>query len=183
MVTGNGARPASAEQRLKELCRKLTFERGTLMKISKRITKISLLIFGLLLLASASWAQKCPPAAEKIAQAYGIDSFGQIDAVRSTFKIDFPGLKVAQTWIWEPKADRVTYEGKDKDGNSVKATYVRSQLASQPESVKNEIDPSFNNDQYWLWLPFHACWDTRPRSKIQACTNCRSAGVSPGVSL
>ena len=130
------------------------------MTNSSRITKISLLIFGSLVLASASWAQKCPPAAEKIAQAYGIDSFGQIDAVRSTFNIDFPGVKVAQSWIWEPKADRVTYEGKDKDGNPVKITYVRSQLSSQPDNVKNEIDPSFNNNQYWLFLPFHACWDT-----------------------
>jgi hypothetical protein len=130
------------------------------MTNSSRITKISFLIFGLLLLGSASWAQKCPPAAEKIAQAYGIDSFGQIDAVRSTFNIDFPGVKVAQTWIWEPKADRVTYEGKDKAGNPVKITYVRSQLSSQPDNVKNEIDPSFNNNQYWLWLPLHACWDT-----------------------
>ena len=84
------------------------------MTNSSRITKISLLISGMLFLASASWAQKCPPAAEKIAQAYGIDSFGQIDAVRSTFNIDFPGLKVAQSWIWEPKADRVTYEEKTR---------------------------------------------------------------------
>ena len=130
------------------------------MTNSNRARKISLLIFGLLVLDSASWSQKCPPAAEKIAQAYGIDSFGQIDAVRSTFNIDFPGLKVAQSWTWEPKADRVTYEGKDKAGNPVKITYVRSQLSSQPDNVKNEIDPSFNNNQYWLFLPFHACWDT-----------------------
>src|SRR5258708_14025785 len=126
----------------------------------RRITKITRLVFGLLGLVSASWSQNCPPAAEKIAQAYGIDSFEQIDAVRSTFNIDFPGLKVSQSWIWEPKADRVTYEGKDKDGNPIKITYVRSQLSSQPDNVKNEIDPSFNNNQYWLWLPFHACWDT-----------------------
>jgi hypothetical protein len=102
------------------LCRKLTFEIGTFMTNSSRIRKIGLPIFGLLVLASTSWSQKCPPAAEKIAQAYGIDSFGQIDAVRSTFNIDFPGLKVAQSWIWEPKADRVTYEGKDKAGNPLK---------------------------------------------------------------
>src|SRR5260370_32483353 len=131
----------------------------------RRITKITRLVFGLLGLVSASWSQNCPPAAEKIAQAYGIDSFEQIDAVRSTFNIDFPGLKVAQSWIWEPKADRVTYEGKDKDGNPVKITYVRSQLASQPDSVKKQIDPSFNNNQYWLWLPFHACWDTSAKSE------------------
>lgn len=125
-----------------------------------RITKIGLLICGLLILASASRAQSCPPAAEKIAQASGIDSFGQIEAVRSTFNIDFPGLKIAQSWIWEPKTDRVTYEGKDKNGNPVKVTYLRSQLSSQPANVKNEIDPSFNNNQYWLFFPFHSCWDT-----------------------
>ena len=113
-----------------------------------RITKMGLLILGLLALASVSWSQTCPPAAEKIAQAYGIDAFGQIDAVRSTFNIDFPGLKVAQSWIWEPKADRVTYEGKDKAGNPVKITYLRSQLSSQPDNVKNEIDPSFNKGNW-----------------------------------
>jgi hypothetical protein len=105
-------------------------------------TKIRLLATATLLLAATSWAQTCPPAAEKIAQAYGLDSFGQIDAVRSTFNIDFPGLKVSQSWIWEPKADRVTYEGKDKAGNPVKITYVRSQLSGQPDNVKNEIDPN-----------------------------------------
>src|SRR6516162_5510806 len=131
----------------------------------RRTTKIGLLAFGILFLAAVSSAQTCPPAAEKIAKAYGIESFGQIDAVRSTFNIDFPGLKAAQSWIWEPKADRVTYEGKDKAGNPVKVTYVRSQLSSQPDSVKKEIDPSFNNNQYWLLLPFHACWDAS--AKVQ----------------
>src|SRR4029077_17643405 len=123
-------------------------------------TKIRRLAIATLLLAATSWAQTCPPAAEKIAKAYGLDSFGQIDAIRSTFNIDLPGVKVSQSWIWEPKADRATYEGKDKAGNPVKISYVRSQLSSQPDNVKNEIDPSFNNNQYWLYLPFHACWDS-----------------------
>jgi hypothetical protein len=158
MVTGNRL-DLSAEQQITSV-QGLIFERGTFMTNISRITTISLLIVWLLVLASTSLAQKCPPAAEKIAEAYGIDSFGQIDAVRSTFNIDFPGLKVAQSWIWEPKSDRVTYKGKDKDGNPVKISYVRSQLSSQPDNVKNEIDPSFNNNQYWLFLPFHACWDT-----------------------
>ena len=130
------------------------------MTNSSRASKIGLLVFGILFLASASGAQTCPPAAEQIAKAYGIDSFGQIDAIRSTFNLEFPGLKIAQSWIWEPKADRVTYEGKDKEGKPVKVTYVRSQLSSQPEDVQKQIDPSFNNNQYWLWLPFHACWDS-----------------------
>ena len=130
------------------------------MTNSSCITKTGLLAIAMLLLTATSWGQNCPPIAEKLAKAYGLDSFGQIDAIRSTFNIDFPGLKISQSWIWEPKADRVTYEGKDKAGNPVKVTYVRSQLSSQPDSVKKEIDPSFNNNQYWLFLPFHACWDT-----------------------
>ena len=125
-----------------------------------RGTMIRLLTFGMLFLAAtASWAQK-PPIAEKIAKTYGIDSWGQIEAIRYTFNIDIPGIKASRTWTWEPKTGKVTYEGKDKAGNPVKATYVRSQLDSQPDNVKKEIDPGFINDQYWLIFPLHAIWDT-----------------------
>jgi hypothetical protein len=127
------------------------------------LTKARLLVLATVpLVASASSAQSCPPAAEQLAKAHGFDSFGQVDAIRYTFNADFPGLKLklTQTWTWEPKADRVTYEGKDKDGNAVKVTYVRSQLDSQPANVKAEIDPAFTNGQYNLLFPFHACWDT-----------------------
>ena len=129
------------------------------MTDSSRVSKIGLLVFGILLLASAFWAQK-PPIAEQLAKTYGLDSFGQIEAIRYTFNIDLPGLKASRTWTWEPKANRVTYEGKDKAGNPVKVTYVRSQLDSQPDNVKKEIDPGFVNDQYWLVFPFHVVWDT-----------------------
>src|ERR1051325_7643286 len=136
------------------------------MTSSHHAIKTSFLVIGALLLASASWAQSRPPIAEQIAKAYGLDSWEQIDGIRYTFNI--PGRKVSRTWTWEPKADRVTYEGadrvtyegKDKDGKPVKVTYVRSQLRSQPETVKKEIDPGFINDQYWLVLPFHLVWET-----------------------
>src|SRR6516164_8209271 len=132
------------------------------MTNSNGVKTIGLLVFGVLLLASASQAQNCTPAAEKIAKAYGFDSWGQIDAIRYTFNADLPALKfkLSRSWVWEPKADRVSYEGKDKAGNPVKATYVRSQLSSQPDNVKKEVDPGFVNDQYWLVFPFHTCWDT-----------------------
>jgi hypothetical protein len=124
-----------------------------------RGTMIRLLAFGMLVVSTTAWAQK-PPIAEKIAKTYGIDSWGQIEAIRYTFNIDIPGIKVARTWTWEPKADRVTYDGKDKAGNPVKVTYVRSQLSNQPENVKKEIDPGFTNDQYWLLFPLHVYWDS-----------------------
>ena len=125
-------------------------------KLSRSIT-IRFLVF-VLVLTAVSAAQTRPPIVDEIAKAYGLDSWGQIDAIRYTFNI--PGKKVVRTWTWEPKADRVTYEGKDKAGKDVKVTYVRSQLDSQPENVKKEIDPGFINDQYWLLLPFHFVWDT-----------------------
>ena len=49
---------------------------------------------------------------------------------------------------------------KDKEGKPVKITYMRSELSSQPDTVKNEIEPGFVNDNYWLLLPFHIYWDT-----------------------
>ena len=67
--------------------------------------------------------------------------------------------KISRTWEWSPKTDTVSYEGKDKEGKPVKASYQRSQLSSQSDAIKNEIDPAFTNDQYWLLLPFHVVWD------------------------
>jgi hypothetical protein len=125
-----------------------------------RSTTIRFLVFGVFVFAAASWAQTRPPIAEQIAKTYGLDSFGQIDAIRYTFNVQFPGVNVSHSWVWEPKSWQVSYEGKDKDGKPVKATYVRSQLSSQSDAVKNEIDPAFINDQYWLVFPFHVYWDT-----------------------
>jgi hypothetical protein len=130
------------------------------MRNASFVRMVHLLAFGMLVFTAMSWAQTRPPIAEKIAKTYGIDSWGQIEAIRYTFNIDIPGLKATRAWIWEPKADRVTFEGKDKEGKPVKVTYVRSQLNSQPDNVKNEIDHGFVNDQYWLIFPFHVMWDT-----------------------
>ena len=131
------------------------------MTNARHAMMIRLLVFGILAVSATAWAQKAP-IAEQIAKAYGLDSFGQIEAIRYTFNIDVPALKLkaSRTWTWEPKANRVTFEGKDKAGNPVKVAYVRSQLDSQPDNVKKEVDPGFINDQYWLVFPFHAVWDT-----------------------
>jgi hypothetical protein len=70
-----------------------------------------------------------------------------------------PGLNLSRSWEWEPKTDLISYEGKDSDGKPVKVTYSRSQLGSQSDVVKNEIDPAFSNDNYWLLLVLHFSWD------------------------
>jgi hypothetical protein len=113
----------------------------------------------LLILPATSMAQQRPQIAEQIAKTYGLDSFGQIEAIRYTWDLELPGAKLHRTWEWSPKTDTVSYEGKDKQGNPIRITYQRSQLGSQNDAVKNEIDPAFANDQYWLLLPFHVVWD------------------------
>jgi hypothetical protein len=130
------------------------------MTNASREMMIRVLAFGMLIVAATSGAQQRPPIVEQMAKTYGIDSWSQVDAIRYTFNLDIPGRKVSRSWTWEPKADRVTFEGKDKGGKPVKVTYVRSQISSQPENVKKDIDPGFVNDQYWLLFPFHVVWDT-----------------------
>jgi hypothetical protein len=123
--------------------------------------RINLLAVGLLILTATSWAQNRPPIVEQIAKTYGIDSFGQIEAIRYTWNGEIPGVfKLAHKWEWEPKTGKVSYEGTAKDGKPVKVTYMRSELGSQPDNVKNEVEPAFVNDNYWLLFPFHAYWDT-----------------------
>jgi hypothetical protein len=130
------------------------------MTYSSRATIIGFMGLWVLVLVATSWAQTRPPVAEKIAKTYGLDSFGQIDAIRYTWNAQFPGVNLSRSWVWEPKTNKVSYEGKDRDGKPVKVTYMRSELSSQPDAVKNEVDPAFINDNYWLLFPFHAHWDT-----------------------
>jgi hypothetical protein len=126
-----------------------------------KVPVIGVLLIGVLCPPARVLAQQRPPIADKIAKTYGLDSFGQIDAIRYTFHVDLgPALKLTRSWVWEPKTDRISYDGKDKAGNPVKVTYSRSELASQNPFVKDEVDPGFFNDQYWLLLPFHLVWDS-----------------------
>jgi hypothetical protein len=124
-----------------------------------RSTTIRCLLFGVLVLAATSWAQTRPRIVEQIAKTYGVDSFGQIEAIRYTFNAQFLGVNISRSWIWQPKTDQVSYEGKDKDGKPVKVTYVRSQLNGEPAYVKDDIDPAFVNDQYNLLFPLFVYWD------------------------
>jgi hypothetical protein len=132
------------------------------MTKSSCFSKIRLLAFAALVVAPNSWAQPPrPPILEQIAKTYGLDSWNQIEAIRYTWNGEITGLfKAAHMWEWEPKTGKISYEGMDKDGKPVKVTYLQSQINSQPANVKDQIQPSFVNDNYWLLFPFHAYWDT-----------------------
>jgi hypothetical protein len=122
---------------------------------------IRLLVFtvSVLVFAASSQAQERPPIFQQMFKTYGLESFGQIEKIRYTFHLEAPGQNLVRSWEWEPKTDLIAYEGKNKDGTPVKLTYPRSQLSSQSDFVKNEIDPAFINDQYWLLFLLHVSWD------------------------
>ena len=111
------------------------------MTYTRRITIIGLMGFWVLLLAPNSWAQQRAPILDQVAKTYGDDSWDKVK------------------WEWEPKTGKVSYEGTDKDGKPVNVSYVRTDLSSQSDAVKNQVDPSFVNDNYWTLFPFHAYWD------------------------
>jgi hypothetical protein len=137
------------------------------MKMLSRSKTICFLAFGMLIFTANSCSQKRSAVseqtarinAEQIARSYGLDSFGQIEAIRYTWNAQFSAVNLSHSWVWEPKTDKVSYEGKDKDGKPIKVSYMRSELSSQDDTVKNEVDPAFLNDNYWLLFPFHAYWD------------------------
>jgi hypothetical protein len=124
-----------------------------------RLTTILCLFLGMLVITVASSAQARPPIADQIAKTYGVDSWGQIEAIRYTWNAQFPGVNISRSWTWEPKTGQVSFEGKTKDGKPLKVTYNSNQLGSQPAVVKDEVEPGFINDQYWTFFPFHVVWD------------------------
>ena len=74
---------------------------------------IRLLALGMLLTLPATLgAQQRPPLLEKLTKTYGLESFGQIEAIRYSFNAEAPGLNISRSWTWEPKTDQVTYEGR-----------------------------------------------------------------------
>ena len=132
-----------------------------------RMTIVRILTFAVLLSGANSWAQQRDPIIENIAKAYGLDSYENIEAIRYTWNIEITGLfKASHKWEWEPKTGKITFESTGKDGKPVKVTYDSSQLNSQPDQVKKEVEPAFVNDNYWLLFPLHAYWD-----KSAAVTN------------
>ena len=126
------------------------------MSLLSRHALFRLSALGLALVLPATSPAQQRPVVDRLAQTYGLGSFTQIEAIRYTFSAQLPGIVLSRSWVWEPKTEQVTYEGKDKAGQPVKLSYQRSQISGQAA----EIEASFVNDNYWLLLPFHVAWDT-----------------------
>jgi hypothetical protein len=164
--------PSANSLRLLDRSVKLTKERAFVTN-SSRPKWVRLFGFTMvaLVLAATCRADEIPSAAQEMAKTYGLDPFGQIEGIRYTWNAEVPGsvkpfdggpgtITISRKWEWDPKTDTVSFEGKTRDGEALKVNYQRSQLSSQSDAVKTQVDPLFFNDQYWLLIPLHASWDT-----------------------
>src|SRR4029077_13521133 len=88
-------------------------EEGLSMIKLGRATTICCLFVAMLVFTAPSRAQTRPAIAKQIAQTYGLDTFRQIEGLRYTWNLEAPGFKVSRSWVWQPKTDQVSYEGKD----------------------------------------------------------------------
>ena len=161
--------------------------------MTNRADRCGLLVaFSMLLITPAtSEAQQLPPVAQQMAKTYGLDSFRKIEAIRYTFTIEGAFLlergNGTQKPIRSPTRERI------RKASRSRLRMRRSEIGSQSDAVKNQIDPGFVNDQYWLLLPLHVAWDgasvtdegmhETPLGKKSAeriVVKYASAGYSPG---
>ena len=118
------------------------------------------LVAGMFLPALAL-AQQRPAIADQIAKTYGIDSWGQVDAIRYTFALDAGKLKLHRSWSLGTK-DGHHHLRRAGQGREAGQGHLFALSAREPERVREGSGgiPSFFNNQYWLLFPFHLIWDT-----------------------
>jgi hypothetical protein len=94
---------------------------------------------------------------ESIGNAYGVHYFPQVEQIQYRFNAKIGEKEVSRFWIWEPKLDRVTFQGTNYEEA---VTYHRHEIDTTASSALKKVDAWFINDNYWLLFPFHVAWDT-----------------------
>ena len=119
-----------------------------------RVSKTRFLAFAWWPLPQPPWRRPAPPILEQIAKNYGLDSWGQVEAIRYTWNGEITGLfKVSRQWEWEPKTGKVSYEGKDKDGKPVNVTYMRSRSTTIRRSKRMPGSPTIIIGSFSRYMP------------------------------
>jgi hypothetical protein len=90
-------------------------------------------------------------AAQKIAEAHGINHWNKVTELKFTFNVDKDSTHYDRTWVWKPKTNQVTAITK-KDT----ITYLRKEV----DSLSTRSDQGFINDKFWLLPAFQLAWDT-----------------------
>ncbi len=113
-----------------------------------------------LLLGACAGMDRTPPPADlrqAIAGAYGVEAFGRVELIRFETNVEEAGTLVRRRWIWEPRADRVVYQGIGSQLNPT--AYHRGKLDADPSGRLARIDRWFAADVRWLLFPLHLTWE------------------------
>jgi len=111
---------------------------------------------GLLLLASCNTSPNKTSEAKtlplRVAEAYGIENFDDINSIQYTWNVQQDSLRVGvRDWKWRPKDQEVFYDGPDST--------LTFNYPTDSEELER-FDHRFINDKYWLLFPFQLAWDT-----------------------
>lgn len=87
-----------------------------------------------------------------IAQAYGLESWGQVEQIDFTFNVQSGDKATSRRWTWRPKDRRVTLH--TEGGEPV--TYRQDDPDKSDEAIR--ADRHFVNDSYWFLFPFQIVW-------------------------
>jgi len=131
-----------------------------MMKPVLSFSMVILLITGLAACAGSDREPRDMTVRQRIARSYGLQYFDQIEQVQYTFNVRNGDKHVQRFWIWEPKIDRVTFDGMDYQDP---ITYYRQDVQTSPSSKLKSIDAWFINDNYWFLFPFHVAMDTQTK--------------------
>ena len=87
---------------------------------------------------------------DSLAAAHGFDHWKDVREIRFTFNVDRDTSHSERSWVWEPRANRVT---RIQKGDTL--TYLRSEV----DSTLAAADGAFINDKYWFLAPYQWVWD------------------------
>ena len=89
---------------------------------------------------------------EKIAQAYGMEKFEDINYLQYTFNVERDSIiLVSRTWKWNRRSGEII------------AINSEDTVSFHQDALTDELkklDHRFINDKYWLLFPYQLIWDT-----------------------
>lgn len=118
----------------------------------RRTLGLGLLV--LLMCGPALFAAAPEPPGDRLARAYGIKGWAQVQQIAFTFNVKLPDKAqvIRRSWIWTPKTDAIVAHA-DTD----EPILFHGREASDDEVI-GELHHQFINDSYWLLFPFQLVW-------------------------
>jgi hypothetical protein len=127
-----------------------------MVKIIPKALLITVVLFGLSACAGPGKDVRKMTLRQSIGNSYGVHYFSRVEQIQYRFNVKLGEKQVSRFWIWEPKLDRVTFNGMNYQEA---VTYLRHELDTGASSALKKVDAWFVNDNYWLLFPFHVAWD------------------------